>query len=185
MNTTLSNIGILLFSCLSWGLVEIILEFTKTTAKKAQHRKSFESWVFNIIIVSALLMFFFTSKPFHFFSPNLASAIVLIGLLIRLTAIRQLGRFFSVDLGIHGDHKLIQKGWYRIVRHPTYTGAIISFIGLTLFFQDLRFNLIFIGIVLASYLWRIKVEEGMLLAKFNTEYTDYKRSTKALIPWII
>jgi protein-S-isoprenylcysteine O-methyltransferase len=162
-----------------------MLELTKTTAKDTQQRKSFESWVFNIIIVSALIMLLFTSMPFHLFSPDLASALVLIGLLIRLTAIRQLGRFFSVDLGIHGDHKLIQEGWYKMVRHPTYTGALISFFGLTLIFQDLRFNLIFISIVLGAYLWRIKVEEGMLLSKFSAEYADYRVRTKALIPWLI
>ena len=109
----------------------------------------------------------------------------MIGLVIRLSAIRQLGRFFSVDLGIHGDHQLIQKGWYRFIRHPTYTGALISFFGLTLMFQNLVFNLVFIGVILIAYLWRIRIEEGMLLAKFEEQYIEYRKSTRAIIPWLI
>ena len=178
------NVILILLSCFSWAVVEVILETTKTSSN-VQQRKNFESWVFNCVIVSALVMLLISSKPFQFFSPNLAGAIILIGLVIRLTAIRQLGRFFSVDLGIHGDHQLIQKGLYRFIRHPTYTGALISFFGLTLLFQNLVFNLVFISIIFTAYLWRIRIEENMLLAKFKTQYIEYRKSTSALIPWLI
>lgn len=178
------SVILILLSCFSWAVVEVILETTKTSSN-VQQRKGFESWVFNIIIASALVMLLISSKPFHLFSPNWAGAIVMIGLVIRLSAIRQLGRFFSVDLGIHGDHQLIQKGWYRFIRHPTYTGALISFFGLTLMFQNLVFNLVFIGVILIAYLWRIRIEEGMLLAKFEEQYIEYRKSTRAIIPWLI
>lgn len=178
------NVILILLSCFSWAVVEVILETTKTSSN-VQQRKNFESWVFNGVIVSALVMLLISSKPFQFFSPNVAGTIILIGLVIRLTAIRQLGRFFSVDLGIHGDHQLIQKGLYRFIRHPTYTGALISFFGLTLMFQNLVFNLVFIGVILIAYLWRIRIEEGMLLAKFEEQYIEYRKSTRAIIPWLI
>ena len=87
------NVILILLSCFSWAVVEVILETTKTSSN-VQQRKNFESWVFNCVIVSALVMLLISSKPFQFFSPNLAGAIILIGLVIRLTAIRQLGRFF-------------------------------------------------------------------------------------------
>src|ERR1700682_5429671 len=59
----------------------------------------------------------------------LGIALIFIGIVIRATAIFTLGRFFSVKVTIQESHELIERGVYRWIRHPAYTGLLLSFIG--------------------------------------------------------
>src|SRR4029453_1779281 len=54
------------------------------------------------------------------------------GLLLRWWAIITLGRFFTVDVTIEKDHELVKRGPFRMVRHPSYTGVLLAFVGLGL-----------------------------------------------------
>src|SRR5438034_365314 len=45
-------------------------------------------------------------------------ALILIGIVIRATAIATLWRFFTVKVMIHESHELIDRGLYRLIRHP-------------------------------------------------------------------
>ena len=54
------------------------------------------------------------------------------GLILRWWAIITLGRFFTVDVTIEKDHELVERGPFRIVRHPSYTGVLLAFVGLAL-----------------------------------------------------
>ena len=73
---------------------------------------------------------------------------------------------------------------YRFVRHPAYTGSLLSFLGLGLAFNNwLSLGLIFIP-VLAAFLYRIKVEEKVLRGAFGRDYESYSAETARLIPWI-
>lgn len=55
--------------------------------------------------------------------------IFVVGLLLRWYAIVFLGRFFTVDVAIAADHRVVDSGPYRRVRHPSYTGALLAFVG--------------------------------------------------------
>ena len=54
------------------------------------------------------------------------------GIILRQWAIAVLGKFFSLTVMVQTDHKVIDKGPYRILRHPSYTGALLTLLGLTL-----------------------------------------------------
>src|SRR5207245_7158625 len=49
------------------------------------------------------------------------------GLFLRWWSIITLGRFFTVD---EKDHELVERGPFRMVRHPSYTGVLLAFVGL-------------------------------------------------------
>jgi protein-S-isoprenylcysteine O-methyltransferase len=57
------------------------------------------------------------------------AALFAAGLALRWYAIVYLGRFFTVNVAISKDHRLIDTGPYRFIRHPSYTGAIMAFVG--------------------------------------------------------
>ena len=106
----------------------------------------------------------------------------LVGLLIRWTAIIQLGRFFTVNVAIADDHRLITTGLYRYVRHPSYTGSLLIFFGLGLCLLNYcALAAVFLPIC-AAFLWRIRVEEQALRAAFGVRYDDYARGTGSLLP---
>jgi protein-S-isoprenylcysteine O-methyltransferase len=58
------------------------------------------------------------------------------GLILRWWAIITLGRFFTVDVTIQKDHELVERGPFRIVRHPSYTGVLLAFVGLGMSLGD-------------------------------------------------
>jgi protein-S-isoprenylcysteine O-methyltransferase Ste14 len=111
--------------------------------------------------------------------------IMIAGLLIRLTAIRTLSKQFTVDVTIVEDHKIIDKGLYAVIRHPSYSGSLLTFLGLGVAFENWISLIILIALPLASTLYRISVEEHALLVHFGETYEKYRQRTKSLIPGIL
>ena len=61
-----------------------------------------------------------------------------VGLAIRITAIYTLaGRSFTANVSIHATQTLHRSGLFRYVRHPSYTGMMLIFLGLGLRMQEL------------------------------------------------
>ncbi len=107
-----------------------------------------------------------------------------LGLIIRWIAIVYLGRFFTVNVAIADDHELIETGPYRYVRHPSYTGTLLIFLGFgicTLNYFSLA--AIFLPIT-AAFIWRMNVEEHVLREAFGERYLLYASHTRRLIPLI-
>lgn len=107
-----------------------------------------------------------------------------IGLAIRWIAIIHLGRFFTVNVAIAQDHKLITTGPYRYVRHPSYTGTLLTFLG----FGFCLLNYISIAVVFlpiaAGFLWRMHIEEAALSEVFGEQYRSYAAATRRLVPFL-
>jgi protein-S-isoprenylcysteine O-methyltransferase len=111
-------------------------------------------------------------------------ALMVIGLLLRGTAIWTLRRFFTVHVTIQQNHELIRTGLYRRLRHPSYTGALLAFLGLALTLRNWLALLVMILPITAAFLHRIKIEEAALHDKFGAEYDAYCRESKALLPGV-
>jgi len=111
--------------------------------------------------------------------------LMLLGVLVRQWAIAVLGRFFSLTVRVATDHRVVTRGPYRLVRHPSYTGVLITFIGLGLAVQSLGGLLVLLGVFSLSYGYRIRVEEKTLLSELGPDYASYMRRTKRLVPFII
>ncbi len=111
--------------------------------------------------------------------------LMLLGVLVRQWAIAVLGRFFSLSVRVVEDHRVVTKGPYRLVRHPSYTGVLITFIGLALAVQSLGALLVLLGVFSLSYGYRIRVEEKTLLSELGQDYASYMKRTKRLIPYLI
>ena len=84
------------------------------------------------------------------------------GIVIRIWSIVHLGKFFTVNVAIQEGQRVVQDGPYRFVRHPSYTGSLLSIVGLAcLTFNWLGFVIIIVC-SLAAYALRISVEEKAL-----------------------
>ena len=94
------------------------------------------------------------------------------------------GRFFSLDIEIKKDHKLVTDGPFRVVRHPKYFGMLFYYIGFAFIFSSVIL-IIIIFAALIFILWRIRDEEVLLSGEFGEEWQDYCRKTKwKLVPFI-
>jgi protein-S-isoprenylcysteine O-methyltransferase len=112
----------------------------------------------------------------------LGGLLFLSGLAFRFWAIRTLGRFFMHTVSIQSDHRIIRSGPYRVLRHPSYTGALLAFLGLGIALQNCLSILALVGLPLIGILIRIKVEDATLSAALGAAYVDYANDTRRLIP---
>ena len=110
--------------------------------------------------------------------------LIVLGMVLRFIAIGTLGKFFTVDITIQEEQTLLTNGVYKFIRHPSYSGSLLSFLGFG-FSQNNWVSLFVIFVpVLLAFLYRIKLEEKMLLEQFGQAYREYKQKTRRLIPGI-
>ncbi len=110
--------------------------------------------------------------------------LIVLGLVVRWSAILTLGRFFNTKVAIQVGHRIVRRGLYRSVRHPSYSGLLLAFAGLGVAFGNwLSFAAVLIPVVVAV-VYRMEVEEGALVDTFGEQYVDYCQTTKRLIPWV-
>jgi len=119
----------------------------------------------------------------HLFA-GLGTAIFIAGLILRWYSIIRLGRFFTVNVAIAKDHELIESGPYRWVRHPSYTGALLAFLGFGLSLGNWLALLIIIVPIFFAFAYRMNVEERALMGALGDRYVSYARRTKRLLPFI-
>jgi protein-S-isoprenylcysteine O-methyltransferase len=109
---------------------------------------------------------------------------LLLGLLLRWYAIIYLGRLFTVDVAIAADHRVIDTGPYRYIRHPSYTGLLLSYIGLGLGLSNwmaLRLSSVPTTIALLA---RMRIEESALTQSLGQPYRRYAERTARLVPFL-
>jgi len=111
-------------------------------------------------------------------------AVLGVGIAVRSLAIVQLGRFHTPNVAIRSDHQLKEEGLYAHVRHPSYLGAMIAFLGFTLALGNWLSVITMMSLMTCLYLYRIKEEEAALAAAFGDAFHRYAARTKRLIPWV-
>jgi len=119
--------------------------------------------------------------------PNIAYiglAIIGAGIVLRLAVIATLGRFFTVDVTIRQGHQLKKNGFYKYLRHPSYFASLLSFVGFGISLNNWASLAIVTISILVAFIKRIQVEEKTLIEQFGEEYLQYKKTTRALIPFI-
>lgn len=96
-------------------------------------------------------------------------AFMLAGIAFRQWAIAVLGRYFSVVIGVQKEQKVVEAGPYRLIRHPSYTGVLILYVGIGLAVQSLA--AIFLGVILFGlvYGYRMVVEEKVLIRELGNK----------------
>jgi protein-S-isoprenylcysteine O-methyltransferase Ste14 len=115
----------------------------------------------------------------------LALALLLAGLAIRWSSILTLGRLFTVDVAIRQDHVLVQHGLYRLVRHPSYSGLLLTMCGLGLFYANWLSFLGLMAPTILAVINRIAKEERALLVALGPPYAAYCARTKRLFPGLV
>jgi protein-S-isoprenylcysteine O-methyltransferase Ste14 len=108
----------------------------------------------------------------------------LLGVALAIWARTLLGRNWSVGPQIKEGHELIQTGPYRLVRHPIYTGILLTMFG-TCFGQGRMLGVVLFLFCLVTLWIKLKVEETLMSKQFPEAYPQYRKSTKALVPYVL
>ena len=108
--------------------------------------------------------------------------IMVAGSLFRSWAMLSLGRYFARVVEIESGHRLITGGPYRYVRHPAYTGMVMIFLGALLGIGTWAGALVGTTIIGVATLYRIDVEERVLVQQFGEEYRAFMKARGRLLP---
>lgn len=118
------------------------------------------------------------------FAGMLGLAMIVLGIVVRAWSIATLRRFFTVNVTLREDHRLVRTGPYRWVRHPSYTGTLLSFYGFALAVENLWAAIVVVLPITYAFFVRMRVEEAVLRTAFPEEYPVYERATRRLVPFV-
>jgi protein-S-isoprenylcysteine O-methyltransferase Ste14 len=175
-----------------WLLVIAYWVFSAWGNKPAAHRVN-PAWrsLAGIGVIGLFVLFDAFPSFFHrqMYFPTEALrgagiAVCAAGLAFAVWARHALGTNWSGTPMIKKGHELVEKGPYRLVRHPIYTGILIAVAGTGIGSGQLKH--LFIAGAAAAVLWtKLRMEESLLLRQFPRAYPEYMRRTKALIPFVL
>jgi protein-S-isoprenylcysteine O-methyltransferase Ste14 len=174
-----------------WGVSELLLNLFKRSKSNAvsKDRHSLKLiWLVNLTAITLGIMaaYRLPAGRIHLGQIGLEIGYCLFvpGLVLRWWSIIYLGRFFTTNVAIATDHRLIDSGPYRFIRHPSYAGGLMTLLGFTLCIPNWASWLLILVPCCAVQLWRIHVEEQALLGGLGEPYRSYMQRTKRLILWI-
>jgi protein-S-isoprenylcysteine O-methyltransferase Ste14 len=110
--------------------------------------------------------------------------LMLLGIALRWYSAAVLGKYFTFDVAIRSNQTLIEVGPYRYIRHPSYSGALLSLLGFGLALGNvagLTAALLCMGL---AYAYRIRVEETALSSALGQSYQQYRKRTWCLVPFL-
>ena len=140
------------------------------------------------IFASFVIGLFFASNgiallPEYFF--YIGISLMILGIIIRQWAIRTLGQFFSLSVKVMKNHRVVDDGPYKVIRHPSYTGTLLTLVGFGIsLLQSWAAVLIILIIDGLVFGYRINVEESVLKKNLGNEYLTYMKRTKRLFPYL-
>ena len=110
--------------------------------------------------------------------------LMLLGIALRWYSAAVLGKYFTFEVAIQRGQALIEVGPYRYIRHPSYTGALLTLLGFGLALGNwagLAAALLCMGF---AYAYRIPVEEAALASALGEAYKEYLKRTWRLVPFL-
>ena len=161
--------------------------------------RKYPLWVQTLIVFLGLgicaLMFFYLWIPLVALPEETAHVLAVVGLILYLPGLAlvlwarsKLGKMWGITTSqqakLSDQHQLVQSGPYAFVRHPMYFGWWICMLGLTLLYPVWMVFLLFVFSIVA-FVGRARLEESTLAERFGEAWTEYKRRTKFLIPFIL
>jgi len=111
-------------------------------------------------------------------------ALMLLGSWLRRHCFRVLGKYFTGNVKVVDGQTVIQEGAYRWVRHPSYTGGMLMYLGSGLALTNWLSALVIVLFGGLGYAYRVRFEERALQASLGEDYRQYMQRTKRFVPFV-
>ena len=176
-----------------WVVSEMSRMFLRRPDREARRADRLSALLLNFCIWGGVLFADIAAFRFRQFAIGgnpvvlfaLGIALMWVGMAFRWYSIRVLGRFFTAVVAIQPEHQIVETGPYRLLRHPSYSGALVTFLGFGLALGNWLSLLVIAIFTAIGYGYRISVEEKALLAGLGDAYRSYMKRTKRIIPFVI
>lgn len=142
----------------------------------------------NVFILIPLIAYFYI-KNYNYNIPDefkeLAYPIMIIALICIIKTSYDLGNEYSYTLQLRKNHKLVDTGIYKYIRHPMYFCGLLFIIAQSLLIPNTIGNISNLVSMYVFWKGRIPDEEKMMIKEFGDKYKDYMKKTKSVIPFIL
>lgn len=164
---------------------------TKRTVYRETHAQRLRYWVW--LVIAYFLLTYGQRLPYplnlriipHVASTAWAAAVLcVIGLAFAFWARITLGRNWSGLVTLKEGHELVERGPYRFVRHPIYTGILTMFFATALALGHLA-GFVATFLMFASFWIKLRDEEQLMLQQFPDRYAAYRQRAKRIIPFVL
>ncbi|KAG1733696.1 hypothetical protein EDB19DRAFT_1207430 [Suillus lakei] len=91
------------------------------------------------------------------------SLAIAIGGMLRLYCILTLGKLWSFQLSVRKEHSLVTNGPYSVVRHPSYTGFVLQYVGIIVMYGSRGSWMLQSGILQVPFMKAIAASGFILL----------------------
>ncbi len=186
-----SKIIIIIAISYLYGFFEVFMNLRKRSKSKVATSGDKRSlwWLYGLITVGYALSFSIgATKIGRIYDWNtffaIGMALFVIGFMIRIHSLLTLKQFFTYSVAKVENHKIIETGLYKLIRHPGYFGQLIIFIGISISISNWLSILIMMIPITIGYIYRIKVEESFMIEQMGENYLNYQKRTKRIIPMI-
>lgn len=106
------------------------------------------------------------------------------GVALRVWSVATLGRYFSLRVTIQSAHRLVDWGPYRLLRHPAYSGSMLTLVGVPLAVREPVGAVLVLAIALIAFAYRMRMEERALADALGDDYRAYMGRTWRVVPWV-
>ena len=151
--------------------------------------KTQEKLTFNLFMLCGTLIFVGGAAEYYLRNLTLNWVIFVPGVIlsvlsfvVRRSAIRALGRFWSLHVEMREGHEFVQTGPFAYARHPVYFSMILELLGVALILGAWFTLAVVLIIFIPTLIARVRIEEAALVQQFGDPYRDYMRRTPAIIP---
>ena len=114
----------------------------------------------------------------------LAVALAAFSVWLAMSAVRELGKQWSLQARLVEGHKLITSGVYQTVRHPIYTAMLGMLIATGLAYSKWLPTLVGVVVFIIGTKIRTVFEERLLIDAFGSDFSDWKAKVPGLIPFV-
>lgn len=136
-----------------------------------------------ILILAVFQIGTFEYENQYFSWRVIALIVYLIFSWIQIWSFRTLGDYYSQEIAIKKDHKIVSKGPYKIIRHPQYLSQII--VDLAGAFATLSYILFPLALIQIPFLiLRASEEEKLFRKYFSEDFEAYRKKTGFMIPFL-
>jgi protein-S-isoprenylcysteine O-methyltransferase Ste14 len=107
-----------------------------------------------------------------------------LGLLLRWWSFASLGKYFTVTVRTSEDQPVVDRGPYRVLRHPSYTGLLLVFTGGGLIAANWVSAAGAVAVLLIALIHRLRIEERGLEEALGSRYRQFAANRARLIPYV-
>jgi len=178
-----------------WLVLAAVWVITAVRTKRTLRRESSVSRLNHLLFVIAVFALLFSDGarigqlglrviPQSPEAASIGLALTSLGAAFAIWARLTLGRNWSATVTVKENHSFVERGPYRLVRHPIYAGCLLATLGTAVVYGEVG---CFVAVVLAFIGWWLKarIEEAFMTQQFGEDYRRYQRNVKQLIPFVL